>query len=140
MHRGRCRKHKINASEPILLSTIQTSLRFADRPSPFFEFVCEALHAVKTKEHAGLVVTGRRKLVGGDGVVEEHQGGHAQLFMAFSMACGGLQWPGHAHAWHTEAQLLRRWYYGGRGDRKRAQEGRRELWKEVPRLAWSGGA
>jgi len=52
LHRGSFGKHKLNASESVLLSTIQTSLWFADRPSPFFEFLREALHAVKTEEHA----------------------------------------------------------------------------------------
>ena len=54
-------------------------------------------------------------------------GGPCAPVHGFSMARGGLQWPGHAHAWRTEAQLLRRRYYGGHGDKKKAQEGRREI-------------
>jgi len=48
------------------------SLRFAERSLPFFKFPHEVLHAVKTQEHVGLAVAGRRKLVSGDGVAAQH--------------------------------------------------------------------
>ena len=115
-------------------------LWFADRPSPFFEFLREALHAIKTKEH-GVACCCRSEEAhrwrwGGSGAPR----GPCTPVHGFSMARGGLQWPDHAHAWRTEAQLWRRRYYDGRGDWKRAQDGRRELGKGVPQSAWSGGA
>ena len=38
MHRGPCRKHKLNASEPVLVSTIYRSHGFTVQPSNFIEF------------------------------------------------------------------------------------------------------
>ena len=62
-------------------------------------------------------------VVDGGGGVARRTRGPCEPVHGFSMTRGGLQWPSHAHAWRTEAQLLRRRYYGGRGDQKKGAGG-----------------
>ena len=140
MHRGACRKHKSMSANRSFRHYLNDAMVSQRDPSLSSNFRAKPFTWSKTEEHVRLAVAGRRMAVDGDGVAAEQAWARVHRCMASAwptVACSGLATHMHG-AW-------RRSSCGGDTTAaavtgKRAQEGRRELGKEVPRSAWSGGA